>query len=185
MAAYIAGDRDAFRDLFAALAPRVHGFFLRTFRDGAVADDLVQQTFLKVHRARDTYRGDGSSVRSWIFAIAARVRLDELRRRKRLAETANEDDLARADEEQAAVAQGERKEEEARSGRAADVQAALSELPESQRVVIQLHRWEGMSFAEIAKTLGTSEGAVKLRAFRGYEHLRARLKGLIGGGRDG
>lgn len=183
MAAYIAGDRDAFATLFGGLAPRVHGFFLRTFRDAAVADDLVQQTFLKVHRARDTYRGDGASVRSWIFAIAARVRLDELRKRRRLAETADEDDLARADEEQAATLAGDRAVAEHQQSRAHAVQAALASLPESQRVVIQLHRYEGMSFAEIAKALGTTEGAVKLRAFRGYETLREKLRPLVGGPR--
>ena len=52
-------------------------------------------------------------------------------------------------------------------------------MPESQRTVIHLHRYEGMTFAEIAAVLGSTPGAVKLRAFRGYETLRHRLRGLL------
>src|SRR5205807_4918364 len=98
MGAYVAGDRRAFERLFALLAPRVHGFFLRSFGDRAVADDLLQITFLKMHRARGEFRR-GSRVRPWLFAIAARVRLDELRKRYRLAEDAGEEQLERAAEQ--------------------------------------------------------------------------------------
>ena len=55
MAAYVAGDRGAFDRLFSTLAPAVHGFFLRSFGSRAVADDLMQNTFLKLHRARASY----------------------------------------------------------------------------------------------------------------------------------
>src|SRR5436853_5263446 len=96
MSAYVAGDARAFEKLFARLAPRVHGFFLRSFRDRAVADDLLQVTFMKLHRARETYRGE-LKVAPWVFTVAARVRVDELRRRFRLPEDADEEALARAD----------------------------------------------------------------------------------------
>ena len=56
MSAYVAGDARAFEKLFARLAPRVHAFFRRSFRDEGVADDLLQVTFMKVHRARVQYR---------------------------------------------------------------------------------------------------------------------------------
>ena len=59
------------------------------------------------------------------------------------------------------------------------VQAALARLPESQRVVVQLHRFEGLTFREIAEVLGTTEGAVKLRAFRAYGELRGLLEDLL------
>src|SRR6267143_3096617 len=97
MSAYVAGDARAFEQLFARLAPRVHAFFLRSFRDSAVADDLLQVTFMKVHRAREQYRND-LRVAPWIFSVAARVRLDELRRRRRMPEDADEEVLAKADE---------------------------------------------------------------------------------------
>src|SRR5213082_2402649 len=98
MSAYVAGDARAFEKLFARLAPRVHGFFMRSFREPAVADDLMQVTFMKVHRARESF-DKGLKVAPWLFAIAARVRLDELRKRLRLPEDADEEALARADEQ--------------------------------------------------------------------------------------
>src|SRR5262245_13082032 len=82
MAAYVAGDRRAFDSIFARYAPRIHGFFLRTFRSTAVADELLQMTFLRLHQARATFRTD-ASVRPWLWSIAANVRADELRRRQR------------------------------------------------------------------------------------------------------
>jgi RNA polymerase sigma-70 factor (ECF subfamily) len=178
MAAYVSGDRRAFEQLFARLAPRLHRFFRRSFASEATADDLLQQTFLKLHRARDTY-DRAMRVAPWAFAIASRVRLDEFRRRKRLAEDGDEEALARADEAHAAdppVSGG-------LDADAADaVRRAVDALPESQRVVIHLNRFEGMTFAEIARVLGTTEGAVKLRAFRAYAALREALAPAVAEG---
>jgi RNA polymerase sigma factor (sigma-70 family) len=177
MVAYRTGDKAAFRHLFDLLGPKLHTFFMRSFKSEAVADDLLQTTFLKVHRARTEYRQD-LPLRPWIFAIAARVRLDEFRRRKRLNEDADEEALARADEEQAQASPPAEQSLEM-GERATTVRAALDGLPESQRVIIHLHRFEGMSYAEIATVLKTTEGAVKLRAFRAYERLRKQLRPLF------
>lgn len=171
MSAYTAGDARAFETLFARLAPRVHGFFLRSFRDEGVADDLMQVTFMKVHRARAQFRPE-LKLLPWLFAVAARVRLDELRRRLRLPEDAGEEAIALADEQAVRDPPPDADVKDV-------VRAALAALPESQRAVIHLHRYEGMTFAEIAKVLGTTPGAVKLRAFRGYETLRRQLKDLL------
>jgi RNA polymerase sigma-70 factor (ECF subfamily) len=180
MAAYASGDRRAFELLFARLAPRVHRFFVRSFGAAATADDLLQQTFLKLHKARASYQPD-LKLSPWVFAIAARVRLDEFRRRKRLAEDGDEEALARADEAGAAARQ---ESEPAAAATEAEtralVKSAIDELPESQRAIIHLNRYEGMTFAEIAGVLGTTEGAVKLRAFRAYGTLRARLAPALG-----
>jgi RNA polymerase sigma factor (sigma-70 family) len=171
MSAYVAGDARAFESLFARLGPRVHGFFLRSFRDPAVADDLLQVTFMKVHKAREQYRRE-LRVAPWLFGVAARVRLDELRRRLRLPEDADEEALARADEQAFREPPPDTDLRDA-------VRAALDGLPESQRAVIHLHRYEGLTFPEIARALGTTPGAVKLRAFRGYETLRKQLQGVL------
>jgi RNA polymerase sigma-70 factor (ECF subfamily) len=179
MAAYVAGDGRAFEQLFARLAPRLHRFFRRSFGAEATADDLLQITFLKLHKARDTYRPD-MRVAPWAFAIAARVRLDEFRKRKRLAEDGDEEALARADEARAA----EGRDDEAIDGDTAEaVRRAVEALPESQRVVVHLNRFEGLTFAEIARVLGTTEGAVKLRAFRAYAALRQALAPLAPAGK--
>jgi len=171
MSAYVAGDARAFEKLFARLAARVHGFFLRSFREAAVADDLLQVTFMKVHRARDTWKKD-LKVKPWLFSVAARVRLDELRKRMRLPEDADEEALARADEQAPRDPPPDKDLQEA-------VRSALDRLPESQRTVIHLHRYEGLTFPEIAQALGTTAGAIKLRAFRGYETLRKELQGVL------
>jgi RNA polymerase sigma-70 factor, ECF subfamily len=171
MIAYVSGERRAFEQLFARLGPRLHRFFRRSFSSEATADDLLQQTFLKLHKARVTYKPD-LRVAPWAFAIAARVRLDEFRRRKRLAEDGDEEALARADETQAAAAPADTTVD---ADTAQAVRRAVDALPESQRVVIQLNRFENMTFGEIARVLGTTEGAVKLRAFRAYATLRQSL----------
>jgi len=172
MAAYVAGDRRAFTELFNRLAPRVHGFFLRSFSP-AVADDLLQTTFLKVHRARGEFR-EGARLRPWLFAIAARVRLDELRRHYRLPESASEEELARVEDTRPDPAAALEEASDVRDR----VRRAVEQLPESQRAIVHLHRFEGLTFPEIAQALSTTEGAVKLRAFRAYEKLRAQLGDL-------
>jgi RNA polymerase sigma factor (sigma-70 family) len=172
MAAYCDGDRAAFERLFSVLGPRLHGFFMRSFRSEAVADDLTQTTFLRLHRARADYQR-AQPVRPWVFTIAARVRLDEYRLRHRLAEDFDEEALARAQESRADEVPPESQAQSAEL--MVLVRRALEALPESQRVIVHLHRYEGLTFAEIAKALGTTEGAVKLRAFRAYERLRKQL----------
>jgi len=172
MAAYMAGDRDSFTILFRRWAPRLHKFFLRSLGDAASAEDLLQTTFVRIHQSRDTFR-PGCPLKPWIFTVAARVRQNELRRRRRLPESAGEEALAAAEEQQA-----EPPDLPERPERDAAVREAIDRLPESQRVVIHLSRLEQMTYAEIAKVLGTSEGAVKLRAFRAYERLRKALAAL-------
>src|SRR5512142_3009128 len=82
MQAYADGDERAFERLFERLNARVHGFFLRAFRSQGVADDLMQETFLRLHRARRDYQSH-LPLNPWLFSIAARVRIDEWVRRGR------------------------------------------------------------------------------------------------------
>src|SRR5438045_6048666 len=96
MARYCAGDTRAFEQLYARVGPKLYGFFMRSFNDQAVAEDLLQTTLLKIHRARGDFRPD-LPVRPWIFTIAARVRLDEYRKRRRIPEPLDEDTLAQAE----------------------------------------------------------------------------------------
>jgi RNA polymerase sigma factor (sigma-70 family) len=179
MAAYVDGDPRAFELLFARYAARVHAFFARTFRSRAVADDLVQTTFLKIHAARASYERE-RPVRPWLFGIAARVRIDELRRRYRKSETGDEDLDAMA----LPAPAGHDAWPEANEA-AERVRRAVDALPEGQRVVVLLHRFEGMTFGEIAETLSAAEGAaritevaVRVRAFRAYDALRKALSDL-------
>jgi RNA polymerase sigma-70 factor, ECF subfamily len=178
MARYVGGDDVAFRQLFALLAPKVRAFFLRSFIDPTLADDLTQTTFLKLHRARASYCPD-RPLKPWLFTIAAGVRRDELRRRYRLPPHVGELEL-----EQAELLQpdGERAptQEAHIAGEIEAVRAAVNRLPESQRAVLHLHLHEELTFEEIAEVLGTSPGAVRVRASRAYERLRKSLREFLG-----
>lgn len=171
MARYAEGDLVSFREIFARWAPRLHGYFLRVTGARGEADDLLQATFLKVHRGRGSFQ-PGMGLRGWLFTIAARVYRDEARRRCRNPSGA---DFAQAEQ----VAAPEQGDPAVARERAAAVRAALARLPASQREVIYLRQYEQMTYAEIAAALGTSEGAVRLRAFRVYEKLREELAPLL------
>src|SRR5687767_896142 len=82
MQRYCDGDASAFRELYALVAPRLLGYLLRMARERALADDLLQQTFLKVHRARAGYVR-GADPLPWIYSIAHRTFLDEARKHQR------------------------------------------------------------------------------------------------------
>ena len=179
MRRYMAGDGRAFDALFGRYATRLHAFFARSFRSGSVANDLVHTTFLKLHAARASF--DASMpVRPWLFGIAARVRIDELRRRYRDAERASDEDLSQMTLPMDGGAERwpEANEEAER------VRAAVDGLPEGQRTVVLLHRFEGLTFGEIAEVLSQAEGtkltevAVRVRAFRAFAALRDALKDL-------
>jgi RNA polymerase sigma-70 factor (ECF subfamily) len=173
MARYAAGDEVAFRDLFALLAPKLRAFFFRSFVDASLADDLTQTTFLKLHRARASYCPE-LSLKPWLFTIAASVRRDELRRIYRLPPHVGEAELERAeppspDDPRTLPAPESSNEVEA-------VRAAVDRLPESQRAVLHLHCHEELTFEQIAQALGTTPGAVRVRASRAYERLRKGLR---------
>ncbi len=176
MALYAEGDGAAFRRLFELMAPRIRAFFLRSFSDAAVADDLTQATFLKLHSARVTYRAD-RPLKPWVFTIAAGIRVDELRRRYRLPRHIGEADLETI--ESSLTVEAPADEQANAANRTEAVRAAIKHLPESQRVVVHLHRYEELTFEQIAQVLGTTPGAVRVRASRAYERLREELRAYI------
>ena len=174
MVRYCDGDASAFRELYAALAPRLLGYLMKLSRTRAVAEDLLQQTFLKVHRARGAYIRGADPV-PWIYAIAHRSFLDHARAQKRaVVRVGDSDELP---EEKAGIggAAEARVEEPIDAERVAAAMAALAKLPAQQREAVVLVKLEGKSIAEAAAIAGTSPGAMKVRAHRGYEALRAAL----------
>lgn len=178
MAAYAAGDDRAFQGLFRALAPRLLAFFRRSTPDQALCEDMVQSTFVRLHAARASYR-PGAPVRPWVFTIAARVRIDELRRRQRRPQTAGDQDLERlpaSEENDPDFGESDPLDQAARVN---SVRDAIDSLPPGYRMVVHLHRFEGLSFPEIGEVLGVSAGAARIRAFRAYAILRERLRPLM------
>ncbi len=138
MEAYVAGDAEAFQRLFRSLAPSVHAFFARTLGHGALAEDLLQTTVLKVHCARGSCRR-GERLRPWVFTIAARVRTDWLRRSGREDEEVHDELLPDAE------AQGDPATAVLTRERSERVRAALECLSGPQRVVVHLHRFEDLT----------------------------------------
>jgi RNA polymerase sigma-70 factor (ECF subfamily) len=167
---YARGEDSAFDEVYDKLAPRLYRFLLRYTRDHARAEDVVQQTMLQIHRARGRFI-PGAEVTPWAFAIARRLVIDQHRRsgREVLAPTddAVGDLLVSLDSgaDELAIA----KEVALRLGE------ELRRLPENQRVAFELIKQDGLSVAEAAQVLGTTIAAVKLRAHRAYEALRAAL----------
>jgi RNA polymerase sigma-70 factor (ECF subfamily) len=178
MAKYCDGDAPAFRELYAAVAPRLLGYLVKMTRSRALADDLLQQTFLKVHRARAAYVRGADPV-PWIYAIAHRTFIDEFRKQQRaVAKVTAADELP----EVPAAITGEpvgTVDEPADPDAARAALDALARLPEAQREAVVLTKLDGKSVAEAAVIAGTTVGAMKVRAHRGYEALRK----LLGGGK--
>ena len=167
MAAYLCGDQAAHRALFDRLAPQLTASIRRHLKDDADAEDVLQRTFLAVHRARHDFRA-GAKVRPWVFTIAMNLVRDPFRRRKRQRESPLELD---GRHDPAVVADRFEREEDARL-----VRRALATLPADQRRAIELHWLEERPFAEIADIVGASVSAVKVRAHRGYKKMRRWLE---------
>jgi RNA polymerase sigma-70 factor (ECF subfamily) len=168
---YACGDDAAFAELYDLLAPRLSSFLFRRTRDTSRTEDLVQQTFLQMHSARRHF-SPGAEVTPWAFAIARRLLIDTLRKGGR--ECLVEDD--RESEKQDSIPPDALPDAVVGRQRFADrMDRELARMPEAHRVAFELVQRDGLSMAETAQVLGTTENAVKLRAFRTYEALRAAL----------
>jgi RNA polymerase sigma factor (sigma-70 family) len=167
MTAYAAGDEAAFRELFTRYA----SLLTRVVRAQVGSDDecrdIVQQTFLQLHRARRDYRS-GEPLRPWLFTIAynlCRDRWRALGHRREVdldhapppVESTTASDLLQARQ------------------RAARLREALATLPPEQRQVVEMHWFAGLPLPEVATALGASLSAVKVRAHRAYERLRNNM----------
>lgn len=166
MARYQQGDFSAATTLIQRLSPPLHRFFAVQFASRRDADDLLQETWLRIHEVRHTYR-PGEPVLPWFYAIARHIRVDHYRKASRT--TAREDGLEEMPEMAAHAAQ---------SAQAPDLEALLAPLPESQREVIEMLKVAGMSLEEVARATSSSVGAVKQKAHRAYDKLRERLSGM-------
>lgn len=171
MVAYQAGKVEAFDALYAALAPGLHRYLRAVCGDAARADDLLQETFLRLHRARATYQ-PGLPVRPWVRGIARRVHLMDRRAARR---RGRREDAAAVDSRSPAGA------DPWYDGARPSLERALAGVPAESRRPFLLHHLLGFSFAEIAVHLGIQPGAAKVRSSR----ARLRLRALLGGGTDG
>ena len=162
MSRYAAGEDAAFADVYDALAPRLYGYLLRQTRNPAEAEDLVQQTFLRIHLNRGRFHEDAETL-PWAYAIAHRLLIDTWRKQGR--------------KPPAASAEGPPRPDEVLDGQvlARQLQHEVDRLPDNQRCVFELLKLEGLSLREAADSLGVTVMAVKLRAHRAYNALRVAL----------
>ena len=177
MRAVQAGDEAAFPLLYRRYERRLLAFLVPYVGDLALAEDLLQETFLRVFRRRASYEPRGP-FRTWLFAIARNLALDQFRRRRPLRESTSpsgEDSQVGGDPERLPDPAPDPLGVLAGREAATALRAALLELPEEDRAVILLSRLEGLRFREIAEVLGSTEGAVKVLAHRALLTLRKRL----------
>jgi RNA polymerase sigma-70 factor, ECF subfamily len=174
MERYATGEHEVFAPLYRLMAPRLYRFCLRLAALKSEADDLFQETFLRLHRARATYMRGANAVH-WAFAIARAIHLDRLRYRRRRPEHLGEvGDVGQSERLHA----DERYSPEA-TARAHDlveiVTFELARMSERNRTAYVLLREEGLRVKEVAALLGTTADVVKQRAHRASERLRNAL----------
>jgi len=178
MARYCRGDTAAFHRLYAMLAPRILAYLTGLLGDRAAAEDALQLTFLKLHEARASYVLGADPI-PWLYTIAHRTGLDEIRKRKRSRVRLSKDGDLPA--EPAAHITGTAADahpdpaDRAGGGAAAGALAALAQLPENQRQALILTKVHGRSIADAAMITGSTPGAIKQRAHRAYVTLRELL----------
>jgi RNA polymerase sigma-70 factor (ECF subfamily) len=167
LARFRAGEDDAVRAVFRAYGGLVLAVALRTLGDRQLAEEAVQETFVKAWRAAASY-DPTREVGPWLATIARRTAIDLHRREARRSALSLED--AGADPALVQLPTGVE--------RAYDVWAvreAIDELPADEREVVRLQHLEELSQAEVAERLGIPVGTVKSRSFRAHRHLAARL----------
>lgn len=168
------GDREAFAELVERHEDAVVGYLARLTGDRDRADDLGQETFLRLFRGAAGYREQGY-LRAFLFRIATNLVRSEERRRRRWA-------LLLPLISRSPAGEGPASEGLLQRELHGQVAAAIAELPLAWRVPLVLHEIEGWPYAEVARELGWREGTVKSRIHRGRQRLKQRLEPYWQGG---
>ncbi len=169
MVRYQQGDFTAATILIDCISPRLHRFFVAQSMSRADADDLLQETWLRIHKVRHTYR-PGQPAIPWFYAIARHIRVDHYRKTVRIA--ARERELEQLSKGASTTPH--------QAGAAGGLEALLAPLSLSQREVITMLKVEGMSLEEVARATSTTVGSVKQKVHRAYQKLRETMGGRPG-----
>lgn len=177
-----AGDDSSFDFLLQKYRSPLVNFLYRMVRDTAAAEDLAQEVFLRVYRARKQYT-PSAKFTTWLFRIATNLALNSVRdtRYQKLSVSID----ASTDGEESPPLELPARElridqKMIERDRTNLIRKAIWALPEKQRAAVLLHKYEEMDYAEIAKVLECSESALKSLLFRAYETLRGQLAPLVG-----
>jgi RNA polymerase sigma-70 factor (ECF subfamily) len=175
-----AGDDASFNLLLQKYRTPLINFLFRMVRDSATAEDLAQEVFLRVYRARKQY-SPSAKFTTWLFRIATNLALNSVRDNRHRQMDVSIDAPVEEDEAPLQLPAREMRIDEhmIERDRAEFIRQAISSLPEKQRVAVLLHKYEEMDYAEIAKILECSESALKSLLFRAYETQRVQLAPLV------
>jgi RNA polymerase sigma-70 factor (ECF subfamily) len=160
------GQRAPVEELVRRISPRLLRYFAMSGSSGQDAEDLLQECWIRIHKARRTYR-PSEPLLPWIFAIARYTRIDGYRKRRRRESretlVATVPELAVQSENRSAIGDGE-------------ASRLLNQLPKSQQEVILLLKFADMSLEEVALATASAVGTIKQRAHRAYANLRKILE---------
>ena len=166
MARAQSGDAEAYERLLQSVIPELRGFVRGRVRDPSAVEDVVQNVLLSLHRARHTYRPE-RRFSPWLWAIARNAVVDAYRARGvRARREVPLDSIEEPSQPEPAVVEG---------ALSPHLTQALAALPAAQREAVELIHLQGLSVAEAAERAGTTAGALKVRAHRGYRALRTLL----------
>ncbi|GAB2980036.1 RNA polymerase sigma factor SigM [Nocardioides montaniterrae] len=179
LAAHVAGDPEAFGELFARHRDRLWALALRTTGDAEVAADGLQDAMIAAFRRAASFRGD-AQVTTWLHRVVVNACLDQLRRRASRRTDALPDDVDETDRRTLRTDEAaDPAELNVRRERAAAVMTALQRLPAEQRAAVVLVDMEGYPVAEVAEMLDCAVGTVKSRCSRGRARLAVLLRDLL------
>lgn len=164
MVRYQEADPAAVAALVELLSPQLCRFFASQMGSKADAEDMLQDLWLRIHRIRHTYR-PGEPVLPWVYAIARRVRVDNYRKRRRI-----------ASREMAVDVLPEPPVPKDETSSLPPFEELVAGLPESQCEVLIMLKVNGLSIEEVARATSSTVGAVKQKAHRAYERLRDLLE---------
>ncbi|MBI3929790.1 MAG: RNA polymerase sigma factor [Armatimonadetes bacterium] len=165
------GDSSMLEPLVRRYERPLFAYACRVLRDRERAQDVFQETFVRVFRRRETFR-EGARFRPWLYQICLNLCRDALRKQSRQSETELKDELPLPDTRPGPEEYSQRK------ALAEQVRAAIMGLPDKHREVLLLVQYQGLSYPEIADMLDIPVGTVKSRVFHAYKKLASELKGL-------
>lgn len=165
---------DATAEFISRLSPELLRYFLACESSRAEAEDLLQNTWLKIHKSRHTYRS-GAPVLPWVFAIAKHAKVDGYRKRRRI----EQHEIATVIEPESPAKQ------EPPAVEIMTFDSLIAILPDSQREVLTMMKVNGLSLDEVARATSSTVGAVKQKASRAYAKLRTLLSRTEAWGAEG
>ncbi|HUJ80369.1 MAG TPA: sigma-70 family RNA polymerase sigma factor [Candidatus Acidoferrales bacterium] len=176
-----AGNDASFEHLLQRYRTPLVNFLYRMVRDSATAEDLAQEVFLRVYRARHGYEASAKFT-TWLFRIATNLALNRIRDSRYRQMEVSLDVRAEDDQPVMELPARELRVDQIliERDRTVIIRRAVEALPEKQRIAVLLHKYEEMDYCEIAKVLECSESALKSLLFRAYETLRVQLAPLVG-----